>query len=86
MLAPKPMSRLLIVASRDQAVPIVRGVYRENLFHIEDYVEQGREGYEGFKIGTPLLGATEASTSLSRSGQSRMSLQSVARMSTRNRN
>ena len=39
-------------------------LYRENLFHIEDYVEQGREGYEGFKIGTPLLGATEASTEL----------------------
>ncbi|MEN6395654.1 MAG: V-type ATP synthase subunit I [Methanoregula sp.] len=64
MLAPKPMSRLLIVASREQAVPIVEELYRENLFHIEDYVEQGREGYEGFKIGTPLEGATEASTEL----------------------
>ncbi|MFA6363816.1 V-type ATP synthase subunit I [Methanoregula sp.] len=64
MLAPKPMSRLLIVASRDQAAPIVQELYRENLFHIEDYVDQGREGYEGFKIGTPLEGATEASTEL----------------------
>jgi V/A-type H+-transporting ATPase subunit I len=64
MLAPKPMSRLLIVASRDQAVPIIEELYRENLFHIEDYVEQGREEYEGFKIGTPLPGATEASTEL----------------------
>jgi len=64
MLAPKPMSRVLIVASRDQAAPIVEELYRENLFHIEDYVEQGREGYEGFRIGTPLPGATEASTEL----------------------
>ena len=64
MLAPKPMSRVLIVASRDQAAPIIEELYRENLFHIEDYVEQGREGYEGFKIGTPLPGATEASSEL----------------------
>ena len=64
MLAPKPMSRVLIVASRDQAEPIIQELYRENLFHIEDYVEQGREGYEGFRIGTPLEGATEASTKL----------------------
>ncbi|HVP95631.1 V-type ATP synthase subunit I [Methanoregula sp.] len=64
MLAPKPMSRMLIVASRDQAVPIIQELYRGNVFHIEEYVEQGREGYEGFKIGTPLTGATEASTEL----------------------
>jgi len=64
MLAPKPMSRMLIVASRDQAEPIIGELYRERLFHIEDYVEQGREGYEGFKIGTPLAGATEASQEL----------------------
>ena len=64
MLAPKPMSRVLIVASRDQAVPIIQELYRGNLFHIEDYVDQGRVEYEGFKIGTPLEGATEASTEL----------------------
>ncbi|ABS56864.1 V-type ATPase, 116 kDa subunit [Methanoregula boonei 6A8] len=64
MLAPKPMSRVLIVASRDQAEPIIGELYREHLFHIEDYVEQGREGYEGFKIGNPLPGATEASQEL----------------------
>ena len=29
MLAPKPMSRVLIVASRDQAYPIVQELYRE---------------------------------------------------------
>jgi len=64
MLAPKPMTRVLIVASRDQAVPIIQELYREHLFHIEDYVDQGRVEYEGFKIGTPLEGATEASTEL----------------------
>ena len=66
MLAPKPMSRVLIVASRDQAEPIIGELYREHLFHIEDYVEQGREGYEGFKIGNPLPGATETSQELVR--------------------
>lgn len=66
MLAPKPMSRMLIVASRDQAEPIIGELYREHLFHIEDYVEQGREGYEGFKIGNPLPGATETSQELVR--------------------
>ena len=66
MLAPKPMSRVLIVASRDQAEPIIGELYREHLFHIEDYVEQGHEGYEGFRIGTPLSGATEASQELVR--------------------
>ncbi|MDD1702631.1 MAG: V-type ATP synthase subunit I [Methanoregula sp.] len=64
MLTPKQMSRLLIVASRDQADPIVKELYRFHQFHIEDFVEQGREGYEGFKIGTPLKGATEASSEL----------------------
>ena len=64
MLAPKPMGRMLIVASRDQAAPIINELYREHLFHIEDYVEQGQGGYEGFKIGTPLEGATEASAEL----------------------
>jgi V/A-type H+-transporting ATPase subunit I len=57
---------MLIVASRDQAEPIIGELYREHLFHIEDYVEQGREGYEGFRIGTPLHGATEASQELVR--------------------
>lgn len=64
MLTPKQMSRLLIVASRDQAEPIVQELYRFHQFHIEDFVEQGREEYAGFKIGTPLKGATEASSEL----------------------
>jgi V/A-type H+-transporting ATPase subunit I len=64
MLKPKQMSRLLIAASRDQMDPVVAELYRHHLFHIEDYVEAGAEGYEGFKIGTPLSGASEASGDL----------------------
>jgi len=64
MLKPEQMSKLLIVASKDQMAPVVTELYRHNLFHIEDYVEAGAEGYDGFKIGTPLLGATEASGDL----------------------
>jgi len=64
MLKPEQMSRLLIVASKDQMAPVVTELYRHNLFHIEDYVEAGAEGYDGFKIGTPLSGATEASGDL----------------------
>jgi V/A-type H+-transporting ATPase subunit I len=64
MLKPKQMSRLLIAASRDQMAPVVAELYRHHLFHIEEYVEGGAEGYEGFKIGTPLTGASEASVDL----------------------
>ena len=64
MLKPKQMSRLLIAASRDQLAPVIAELYHHNLFHIEDYVDAGAEGYEGFKIGTPLSGASEKSTDL----------------------
>ena len=64
MLTPEQMSRLLIVASKDQMTPVITELYRHNLFHIEDYVESGAKGYEGFKIGTPLSGASEASGDL----------------------
>ncbi len=64
MLKPKQMSRLLIAASRDQMVPVITELYRHNLFHIEEFVDAGAEGYEGFKIGTPLPGASEKSADL----------------------
>jgi V/A-type H+-transporting ATPase subunit I len=64
MLKPEQMSKLLIAATRDQMGPVIAELYRHNLFHIEDYVEASAEGYEGFKIGTPLMGATEASGDL----------------------
>jgi len=64
MLAPKQMSRLLIAASRDQLPNVIGELYRRRLFHIEEFVDQGTAGYEGFKIGSPLQGASEASTDL----------------------
>jgi V/A-type H+-transporting ATPase subunit I len=64
MLKPKQMSRLLIAASRDQMAPVIAELYRHNLFHIDEYVDAGAEGYEGFKIGLPLSGASEKSTDL----------------------
>jgi V/A-type H+-transporting ATPase subunit I len=64
MLKPKQMSRLLIAASRDQMAPVIAELYRHNLFHIEEYIDAGAEGYEGFKIGTPLSGASEKSADL----------------------
>ena len=64
MLAPKRMSKLLIAASRDQLPVVVAELYRRRLFHIEEFVDSGAEGYEGFKIGSPLPGASEASVDL----------------------
>jgi V/A-type H+-transporting ATPase subunit I len=64
MLKPERMSRLLIAASRDQMAPVIAELYRHNLFHIEDYVDAGAEGYEGFRIGSPLSGASEKSADL----------------------
>ncbi|MCX6684698.1 MAG: V-type ATP synthase subunit I, partial [Methanoregula sp.] len=64
MLTPRQMSRLLIVASRDQLDPVIRELYRSHLFHIEDFIVDGREGYDGFSIGKPLPDASEVSTDL----------------------
>jgi len=64
MFTPEKMSRLLIVASKDQMAPITGTLYRTRLFHIEDFVVDGREGYDGFAIGRPLEGASEASGDL----------------------
>src|SRR5665647_1408625 len=64
MLQPKQMSRLLIVASKDQLAPVIAELYSHHIFHIEEFVERGAEGYEGFRIGSPLSGASEASGDL----------------------
>ncbi|MGB7789380.1 V-type ATP synthase subunit I [Methanoregula sp.] len=64
MLKPKQMSRILIAASRDQMGPVIAELYHHHLFHIEEFVEAGAEGYEGFRIGTPLSSASEASGDL----------------------
>jgi V/A-type H+-transporting ATPase subunit I len=64
MLTPEQMSRLLIVASRDQMRPVITELYRRHLFHIEDFVDSASGDYAGFRIGTPLAGANEASGDL----------------------
>lgn len=66
MLRPRHMSRLLIVGTKEQMGTIVAELYRHDLFHIEDFVDQAAPEYEGFKIGMPLAGATEASSDLIR--------------------
>jgi V/A-type H+-transporting ATPase subunit I len=58
------MSRLLIVASKDRMGPVVNELYRRRLFHIEEFVDRADPEYAGFKIGTPLSGATESSVDL----------------------
>lgn len=60
------MSKLLIAASKDQLEPVIRELYRHNVFHIEDFVDQGEEEYEGFKIGKPIEGASATSGKLLR--------------------
>jgi len=64
MLQPKTMTRLLIVGSKEQMPSAVTELYRHHVFHITDYTDQGKEGYEGFRIGQPMEGATELSTDL----------------------
>ena len=66
MLAPKQMSHLFITGSKNQMEPVIQELYRQNVFHIEEFVEQTMEGYEGVKIGTPLPGASEAASKLIR--------------------
>jgi V/A-type H+-transporting ATPase subunit I len=46
--------------------PVIQELYRQNVFHIEEFVEQTMEGYEGVKIGTPLPSASEAASKLIR--------------------
>ncbi|HJJ90494.1 MAG TPA: V-type ATP synthase subunit I [Methanocorpusculum sp.] len=64
MFQPKPMTHLLIVAHKEQMVSVVTELYRHRVFHINDFVDQGKEGYEGVRLGIPLEGASELSTSL----------------------
>jgi V/A-type H+-transporting ATPase subunit I len=58
------MSRLLIVASKQQLEPVITELYRLNIFHIDDFVETGDEEWEGYKIGMPMPGADTISSSL----------------------
>ena len=64
MLKARQMSRLLIAASKDQMEPVIQELYRHHVFHIEDFIDQAKEEYEGFRIGMPLSGAGEVSSEL----------------------
>ncbi len=66
MFEPEQMSRILIAAPRDVMEPIVGELYRERLFHIEDFIEDDQEEHQGYRIGKPLEGAGETSKELLR--------------------
>jgi V/A-type H+-transporting ATPase subunit I len=58
------MTHLLIAAPKEQMASVVTELYRHQVFHITDFVDQGKEGYEGVRLGTPLEGVGELSTNL----------------------
>ena len=64
MFQPESMSRLLIVASKQQLEPVITELYRMNIFHIDDYVEKGDGEWEGFRFGMPHAGADVTSAAL----------------------
>ena len=64
MLTPEVMSKVLVVAPKDQLEAVVKKLYSLNLFHIEDYVEQEEEAYDGYKIGMPLPQGSDTSRDL----------------------
>ncbi|KQC10630.1 MAG: ATP synthase subunit I [Methanolinea sp. SDB] len=64
MFTPEDMSKVLVVAPKDQIEAVVKKLYSLNLFHIEDYVEQEEEGYEGYRIGMPLPHGSDTSREL----------------------
>ena len=66
MFTPEGMTRVLIAATKSQMEPVIREMYRQHLFHIEDFVEKDKKEYEGYRIGTPLPAANETSRQLLR--------------------
>ncbi len=64
MFQPKPMTHLLIAAGKEQMASVVTELYRHRVFHITDFVDQGKEGYEGVKIGVPFENAGALSSDL----------------------
>jgi V/A-type H+-transporting ATPase subunit I len=67
MLTPEKMGKILIAAPRDLMGPVIAELYRQRLFHIEDFVEdEQQQEYQGFRIGVPLEGASETSRELIR--------------------
>jgi V/A-type H+-transporting ATPase subunit I len=66
MLTPERMSKVLIAAPKDMIEPVIRELYRKRLFHIQDFVEDDHDEYQGYRIGNPLSGAGEISKELLR--------------------
>jgi V/A-type H+-transporting ATPase subunit I len=66
MLTPEQMSKVLIAAPKDVIEPVIRELYRKRLFHIQDFVEDDHDEYQGYRIGNPLSGAGETSKELLR--------------------
>jgi V/A-type H+-transporting ATPase subunit I len=66
MFTPEQMSRILIAAPRDLMAPVIGELHSQRLFHIEDFVEEEQEEYQGYRIGVPLEGAGETSKELLR--------------------
>ena len=64
MFQPKPMTHLLVAASKEQMASVVTELYRHRVFHITDFVDQGKEGYEGVKLGVPFDNAGQLSSDL----------------------
>ncbi|HJJ47702.1 MAG TPA: V-type ATP synthase subunit I [Methanocorpusculum sp.] len=64
MFQPEPMTHMLIAAGKEQTASVVTELYRHQVFHITDFVDQGKEGYEGVRIGVPLANAGDVSTDL----------------------
>ena len=64
MFQPKPMTHLLVAASKEQMASVVTELYRHRVFHITDFVDQGKEGYEGVKLCVPFENAGQISADL----------------------
>lgn len=60
MLKPKQMSRAVIVGHKDIMEATVEAIHGSNLFHLEDYNEDG----SGLKLGRPFKNAGEVSKKL----------------------
>jgi V/A-type H+-transporting ATPase subunit I len=63
MLRPRPMTRVLIVASKNHLRKVIQELYTHRLFHIQDFIE-GEDEEETLTIGSPLDEASVVSEKL----------------------
>ena len=66
MLTPEQMSKVLIAGPKDVMESVIAELHRQRLFHVEDFVENDKEEYTGYRIGNPLEGAGDTSKELLR--------------------